>query len=164
MPIVVLPDIELVAVTWARADPHIAAIVEGRVATKLPSADRLTFPFLRVFRVATATPVNEETPRDIALLQWDAFGEGSLDGKQDFRSSSQLARTLKAKLETLNGYTDVSPATRRVVLPESAIAEGDTTEAIIDGVQVSSGPDRRPEPSTGYARFQVDALMSIRAG
>jgi hypothetical protein len=156
MPTVLLPDAELVAVNWARTNPAIAAIVGGRVATRLPETSRLTFPFLRVFRVATGTAERSEAPTDVALLQWDAFADGSLEGGQDYGTASLLARTVAAELTVFDGYQG-DPVDRRVTL-------GDGSEAIIDGSQVSSGPDRQTEPTTGWARYRLDTLVQIRPG
>jgi len=152
----VLPDAEMVAVQWAKSDTDIAAIVDGRVSTRLPTTGDITFPWLRVFTVAGATP-NIEVPVTQAVLQWDAFaaGGGDLGVSPDLATASLLARTLAAKIKQFDGY-QAEPVNRRV--------EFGGESAIIDGFTVAFGPVRQAEPDTGWARYRVDTTIRLRVG
>lgn len=152
MPLVVLPDAEIVAVEWARAQPDLAGHYFGRVSTRLPAPDRLTFPWLRAFRVATAGNDSSDAPLDVPLVQFDSFAAGTPDGDRDYASASRGARILAAALEALNQ----PGGSIRVSTPDG--------DAILTGARVGAGPDRVDEPVTGWARYRLDALLTIKPG
>lgn len=156
LPVTVLPDPELVAVHWAKADPDLAALLTGRVSTALPRPSRLVFPWLRVFTVSGAPPVTEP-PVSQTVLQWDAFAESGGDDKTppDWATASLVARTLAAKVKLFDGYLGFDQP-RRVTFGGE--------EAIIDGFTVTFGPVRQPEPETGWARYRVDTVLRCRNG
>lgn len=135
----VLPDAEVIAVAWAKADPDLTALLSGRVATRLPADP--TFPFLRVFRVTGGREDN--VPIDGALLQWDAFAAAHAgSSRPDHAAASDVARTLVAKASEFSG----------------PIGEG-----FVYGFSRIIGPQRVSEPDREWARYRVDMLLTIRA-
>lgn len=153
MPLV-LPDAEQVAKAWAKTVPDLVALVDGRVSSRLPSdlgqPGGSEFPWLRVFRVPGTAP-DTTGAFDYALMQWDAFAEGPGDdrGAPNYKSASQVARTLEAHLQELGN--DLAPVTLTV----------DGEAVTIRGAEVVVGNHRLPEPQTGWARIRVDALFTI---
>lgn len=128
-----LPDAERLAVAWAKADAPLAALLAGRVATRLPNA--WTSPFLRVVQLDGDRDV--EAPVGSAFLQWDAFARDL-----DFTSASAVIRTLIGQAMNVNGLI---------------VATGN-----LYGFSAVSGPRRFEEEETGFARFQVDMFLTIR--
>jgi len=158
MPTPLLPDPELVAVQWAKADPDISAIVEGRVSTSLPQTERPVFPWLRVFVIPGAgPPFGAEYPVMVSLLQWDAFAAGAGDDRAtpDFATASLLARTVASKVREFDGYQGQP-------LDRSLTFDGET--ALVDAFQVTQNPGRLNEPLTGWARYRLDTLLRLRPG
>lgn len=131
------PSPERTMVAWAKANSPLAALVAGRVATRLPADP--TFPFLTVRQIGGG-PDGSDAPVDEPLLQWDCYGAATAQGKVD---ADQLARTLVDELETRN--------------PEVVTGEG-----YVYGHQVL---DQRSveEPATGWARYMVTSIATIRA-
>jgi len=136
-----MPDAEVLAVQWAKANTALNAILGGRVATRLPKEP--TFPFLTVFRV-TGGPDRSEAPLDIPFLQWDAYAGKAGDASPDYATASLVARTLVEEM-------------RLIVSPISI-----STHGIIMGFGRPTGPRRMTEPLTGWARYMVEGEMVTR--
>lgn len=134
-----MPDAEVVAVQWARNNPALTAIVGTRISTRVPKNP--TFPLITVFRVSGA-PDPGEAPLDQAQLQWDCYGQANGDASPDYASASLVARTLIEQIEK---------------------ASGSTGNGTILGVDVTSGPRRQDEPTTGWARYIVETLVMTRS-
>lgn len=137
MTVDLIPDAEVVAIAWAKADADLGALgVE--IASTLPRNPEAKFPFLRGFRVGGGRDA-AEAPIDGALLQWDAY---SVHG--DYATASLVARTLVAKAERAGNFV--------------------TAGGFVYGMTRSSGPRRVDEPVTGWARYQVDLVLTLRGG
>lgn len=134
-----LPDAEVVAVQWAKADAPITAIVSQRVSTSLPKEP--TFPWLTVFRV-TGGPDRSEAPIDIPLLQWDCYARKG-EYNPDYATAYLLASTV---VEQARDYPGGDIGVHGHIL----------------GFNVVSGPRRFEEPQTGWARYVVEVQMVTR--
>ena len=139
MPGIIVPDAEVIMVAWARQNAEINALIAGRVATTKP--DTHAYPFLRVFRIPGFTR-DRHMPIDHAYIQWDAYGRRK-EGGPDYRSASQLARTLVAE----------AAEAEDILVP---------TLGVILGFDIIDGPARQPEPEQEWARFRVDMEAMIR--
>ena len=127
---------ERLMVQWAKADMALAAILDGRVATDLPSDP--TFPFLVVFQIGGA-PDPSEAPVDLPLLQWDCYGSEGFAGRAQ---ADTLARPLLDRLSSADGMT---------VLGQGHIYGHQTIDY-----------RRSPEPDTGWARYTITTISMIR--
>lgn len=133
-----LPDAEVVAVQWAKAQAPISAIVGTRVATRLPKGPAM--PFLTVFRVSGGIDRGEALI-DLPLLQWDCFAATG-EYSPDYATAYQLASTVVEEAHTFQG--------------------GVPGEGFILGFQIVNGPRRFEEPDTGWARYIVETLMMVK--
>lgn len=106
---------ERAAISWAKANDPLAALVSGRVATRLPADP--TFPFLRV-RLAGGAPDGSDAPTWMPLLTFDCYADtpGAVD---------DLYRTLIEELESGLHITSHGRFTARV-LSARPIPEPDT--------------------------------------
>lgn len=135
----VLADAEALAVSWAKDDPDINAIVQGRVATNLPASP--TFPFLTVFRIGGRTDAVQYLS-DRAYLQWDCYASAGAN-KPDLRTASLLARTLVSKANNFQGL--ITPAAGEA--------------GVVMGFEIITGPRRVPELDSDWGRFLVETFM-----
>jgi hypothetical protein len=136
-----IPDAEHLAVAWAKADDDLAALLEGRVATRLPRG--WVSPFLRVIMVDGER--DREADVGNALLQWDVYAKTNKP-TPDFVTASLVARTLIDKMEAFSGAVDAEH---------------------VYGFSQFSGPSRveeEGEAATQWARYRVDCLMTLRRG
>jgi hypothetical protein len=137
MVVTLVPDAEVLAVAWAKADldlqPLLGGVGKVRVATKLPH--ELILPFLRVVWVPGSTE-HWEQPLAAQLLQWDAYAK-----KNDYAAASDLIRTVIAKAKLFSG----------------PIGGG-----WIYSMMPLSGPERVEEPETEWARFRCDMEIVVR--
>lgn len=135
-----IPDAEVLAVNWVKSNSPLDALIDGRVATRLPKNPPM--PFLRVQRVA-GTVDDSEAPIDNAVLQFDSFGaEG--DTTPAYESASLVARTLIEEAANFRGSVG--------------------SFGTIMGMTILEGPRRIEEPETGYARYMVEILLMSREG
>ena len=139
-----LPSPEKVMVQWAKNNSVINALISGRVATRLPAEP--TFPFLVVQLIGGG--INEAPQPDAHisenLIQFDAIaGRGNTRGfAPDYGTADNLILKVQEELQKI-GSTTV------------------TGYGVIMGTQLlSSG--RIEEGDTGFARYTLDALITMR--
>jgi len=153
-----LPDVLAAMIFWAKADPELAAIYGGRVASRLPA--NAEFPFLRVFDFSGQPPIGEEAPISIPVLQWDSFAGKVFDDSTapDYALASRGARTLANRLRGFDGHnpTEFPGFERRIEWAPGEIV-------LIRGVAITAGPVRQPDPE-GLARYRVDSAVQAVAG
>jgi hypothetical protein len=135
------PDLERLAVAWAKADGPIAAVVSDRVATRLPA--KWSGNFLRVVTVAGTMEVAETSDIATGVLQFDAFAKSS-GASPNYADASLLARTTIASLFTVGDVT---------------IA--DEGQIVCFGIPTLAR--RIEEPETGWARFMFECSLTGRA-
>lgn len=147
----VIPDAETVVVQWAKDDPELALLHNGRVATNLPedpfgqdSGTPNTDPFIAVFRVGGQPQRGFDGLIDRALIQLDVYGPPG-----DYRGASHAARTLVAQAHTFTG---------------SVAASGPDNLAWVYGYEIVTGPRRVHEPETGWARYIVEMFANVTSG
>lgn len=155
------PDVLAAMVAWAKADPALAALHGGRVASRLPDPDTREYPFLRVFDVAASPPADAEYAVAQTLLQWDAFAGRVFDDRTapDFAVASDLAGVLADRLRQFQGVASEpgwDPDARRIEWTPGSVV-------IIRGVNRAFGPGRQPDPE-GLARYRVDTIVQAVAG
>lgn len=92
MPLAVLPDAELVAVTYLRSVSEVAALVGNRVHPAIP--ENPIYPFLKVVRIGGTRRVRNRL--DGARLQIDAYAATKFGARQ-------VAATAQAALEDATG-------------------------------------------------------------
>lgn len=135
------PDLEKIAVAWAKADSAIAAINAGRAATRLPKD--WTSNFLRIVLVDGSVLVHESSDLVSGVLQFDAYAKSS-GRSPNYSAASELARTVEE---------------RTYVAAELEVAGV--------GSLVSFGiptiPRRIEEAETGFARYLLECSMVARA-
>ena len=139
-----LPSPEKVMVQWAKNNSVLNALISGRVATRLPAEP--TFPFLVVQLVGGGVGDAPQPDAHISevLIQFDAFaGRGNTRGfAPDYGTADNLILKVQEELqkittEVVSGY------------------------GVIIGTQLlSSG--RIEEGDTGFARYTLDALITMR--
>jgi len=139
-----LPSPEKVMVQWAKNNSVIDAIISGRVATRLPAEP--TFPFLVVQLIGGGIADAPQPTAHISesLFQFDAFaGRGSTRGfAPDYSTADNLILKVQEQLQAIT---------------EEAVSG----YGVIMGTQLlSSG--RIEEGDTGYARYTLDALITMR--
>lgn len=88
----VLPDVEMAALRWLKAQAELTALVGQRIYAKLPKAP--TFPAVRLMRVG-GTPVIAQH-LDVARLQVEAFAPAKYD-------AWRVAATAQAAIHLLPG-------------------------------------------------------------
>lgn len=136
-----LPDAERLAVAWAKADAPLAALLDGRVATRLPEG--WVSPFLRVVQVdGDPAGVHEEAALGQALLQWDVFAFKGDQTKPDYLTAADVVMTLIDQAFAFTGQV---------------VGVG-----YICGFSAMSGPRRIEEPETRWARYSFDTTMTMR--
>jgi len=139
-----LPSPEKVIVQYCKTNSVLNAILSGRVATRLPAEP--VFPFLVVQLVAGGVENAPQPDAQISevLIQFDAFaGRGSTRGfAPDYSTADNLILKVQEQLQ-------------------SVVETKVTGYGVIMGTQVlSSG--RIEEGDTGYARYTLDALITMR--
>lgn len=147
-----IPDCEAVAVAWARANPALTTLLDGRVATRLPKGfgvsgptAAVASPFLRVFQIdGNPDGVVEAAVIGSGRLQWDAYHWDGAKTKIDYAPASLAIRTLIAEAK----------AAPPVV----------TVAGFLCGFGQILGPRRIDEPETGWARYGCDLLITVRGG
>lgn len=152
------PDVLAAMVAWATAEPSLAAIHGGRVASRLPRVEDREYPFLRVFDVAATSP-NAEWSVAQPLLQWDAFAGRHFDDRTapDYEAASDLAGTLADVLRQFDGHsTEFPTATRRIEWAPGKVV-------IVEGVNLAFGPGRQEDPE-GLGRYRVDTFVRAKSG
>lgn len=139
-----LPSPEKVMVQWAKSNSVINALVSGRVATRLPAEP--VFPFLVIQLIGGGIGEAPQPAAHISesLIQFDAFaGRGNTRGfAPDYATADNLILKVQEEIQAIT---------------EIAV----TGYGVIIGTQLlSSG--RIEEGDTGYARYTLDALITMR--
>lgn len=126
MTLIVLPDIEAVLVAYLRARPEVSAIVDDRVATEIPAAERLAdgdvlFPRVKLARVGGTPTIDRPLWLDRALVQFDAYGTSKSQARL-------LADTVRAVMADATGVRGDAVITRvnpggLMWLPDTAYGE-----------------------------------------
>tara|TARA_Y100000591_G_scaffold225090_1_gene196221 strand:- start:314 stop:745 length:432 start_codon:yes stop_codon:yes gene_type:complete len=139
-----LPSPEQVLVQWAKTNSVLNGILSGRVATRLPAEP--TFPFLVIQLIGggidTAPQPNAHISQN--LMQFDAFaGRGNTRGfAPDYATADNLILKVQEQLQSITEETV-------------------TGYGIITGTQLLSS-SRIEEGDTGYARYTLDAFITMR--
>ena len=136
-----IPDAEKLAVAWAKANGALSALLQGRVATRLPKG--WVSPFLRVVMLPGGD-IDAEADLGTAFLQWDVYAHKPDDDAPDYPTASLVARTLLHEAQ--------------IWTPAAIGGNG-----FLYGFGVFRGPGRVEEPDTGWARYMVEMQASIRA-
>lgn len=124
-------DAERLLVAWLKAQPEVAALVAGRVATELPPSP--TWPFLRLERLGgLPLPLGQAIHVDRARVQLEAWG------------------TTKAQAHTL-------AATVQAVLHERL--PGRHELGTVTAVRPDLGLVWSPDPENGRARYVLAVLV-----
>jgi len=139
-----LPSPEKVIVQWAKNNSVISSIVGTRVATRLPAEP--TFPFLVVQVIGGGI---SEAPQPAAhisenLIQFDAFaGRGNTRGfAPDYSTADNLILKVQEELQSI---TEIAVSGYGVIIGTQLLSSG-----------------RIEEGDTGYARYTLDALITMR--
>lgn len=150
-----LPDMEVLTVQWAKDNAPLNALLNGRASTNLPhdpfgqedGATPITDPYMTVFRIG-GSPENTEGSLliDRALLQCDFWG-----GVGDYRGASEAARTFVEEAHMFTGTV-------------SGSGSGWSINGWVNYMDIVTGPRRLHEPETGWARFVVELFVSAREG
>jgi len=122
MPTPVLPDVELVAVTYLRrTGSRVRDLVGDRVYTVIPT--NAVFPLLRLVRIGGA-PVSSATLHlDAAAMQLDAAGGSKADARR-------LLDTARAELADMNLATHTGAVVTAVTFgPSRYLPDKDFTPA-----------------------------------
>lgn len=121
---IVVPDVEMHVMEFLRDHANVAAVVDGRVSTRIP-ADPV-FPLLRVQRVGGNQFVRGYA--DHAEVQIDSWGEAD----DDPSAWQAIAIAEGALIADFQGVYD---------------------DAVIDGVDETIGPFSAPDPVTSRPRY-----------
>jgi hypothetical protein len=139
-----LPSPEQTMVQWAKTNTVLNAILSGRVATRLPAEP--VFPFLVVQLIGGGIGEAPQPDAHISesLMQFDAFaGRGSTRGfAPDYTTADNLILKVQEELQKI---TETTVGSYGVIL----------------GTQLLSS-SRIEEGDTGYARYTLDALITMR--
>lgn len=135
MALQLLPDVEAFLYRYLGTQPDVAALVAGRVYTRIPNAP--AFPLLRIVRVAGAPVYSAPLFLDNALVQFDAFGGSSVQ-------AFTLAETVRAALAALPGSGDDQLLVTGVTFGTFAAADDDSYDP--------------PKP-----RYRFDAFLYVRS-
>lgn len=135
------PDLERIAVAWAKGDATIEAVAGDRVATRLPKD--FASSFLRIVLIDGSLVVAETGDIASGILQFDAYAKSS-GASPNYTDASLLARTAHAATFTVSDL---------VLAGEGQIC----------GFGAPTMPRRIEEPETGFARYLFECSMVARA-
>lgn len=133
-----LPDVEKLAVQWAKTRPTITTIAAQRISTSLPKEP--IFPWLTAFVVGGGV-ADGHAPMGWHMVQWDSFGAPGAH-TPDYDSAYSLASALIEEAFEYQGRV--------------------ANIGYIDGFQIVSGPRRVNEPDTNWARYMVETMIMTR--
>jgi hypothetical protein len=114
----ILPDVQAVVTKFINDSGDISAL-DARAGSKMPDTSTFTRPFIRVSQLdLTDDPVTAVEYLVTSFIQFDCYAGGGDNNKS--LQASQLSRTLRAVLKSLQGQTVEGVVVTQVVFTSHA--------------------------------------------